>query len=102
MSEVVTIPGQSVLNVQIQGAGTLDSLFDTLRANSLDFEDPSQGTAIQVSAERPSLELAMKQSGIKPASSDTANDHGWDALIAINKAGGELLSLTCLLNTLKN
>lgn len=104
MSEVVTIGGQSVLNVQVQGAGTLESLFETLRANDITFEDPTPGTKIQVVAERPSLELAMQKSGVRPASLDKEeilkpiNDYLIlkSAKDAISESGGTLLSESCL------
>ena len=103
MSEVVTIGGQSMINVQLQGAGTLQGLFETLRANDLTLADPEPETKVQVVANNASLALAMKQSGAKIANKEAALDDGWDALRAIRKdEGAELLSLSCLLNTLKN
>lgn len=104
MSEVRIISGQSIINVQLQGAGTLESLFDTLRANDLTFDDPTPGTKVQVVAERSSLELAMQKSGVIIANAD-----GVDLLDrveeiglfeaakgAITQAGGVLLSEPCL------
>lgn len=104
MSEVVSISGQSVINIQLQGAGTLNSLFETLRVNDLTFDDPAPGTKINVVAERPSLELVMQKSG-----AIIANVDGVDlverieeielfeaAKVAITQAGGVILSEECL------
>lgn len=104
MSEVTSISGQSVINIQLQGAGTLKGLFDTLRANDLTFEDPNPGTKIQVVAERPSLELVMQKSGVIIANVDGVDltDRLLEielfeaAKVAITAAGGVLLSEECL------
>jgi len=100
MNTIVTQAGQDIFDTQLQGAGTLDELFSTLRTNDLTMNGATQGDEVVVAHSSRARAQEMLKSGKTLATEIRPSElRVWRAFNLLRKDPLVVpFSITCLRN----